>query len=98
MRRDVMETPSARRAVTLAATGLAVAATLTGCVYRTERTVPAASPSTVVVTTPQERVVTYPEGRWELRGGGTAASPYYWIWIPQGTNPPMPPAPPAFPR
>jgi hypothetical protein len=25
-------------------------------------------------------------GRWEMRGAGTTASPYYWVWIPTGTT------------
>jgi hypothetical protein len=38
-------------------------------------------------------VYTYPEGRYELRGDGTANGPYYWVWIPAGTvsQPPPPP-------
>ncbi|HXH83568.1 MAG TPA: hypothetical protein VNN07_11675 [Candidatus Tectomicrobia bacterium] len=76
---------------------LAGAVLLGGCVYR-EKVVaapPAASPpTTVTVAGPAERVVTYPEGRWELRGEGTAASPYYWVWIPEGAAPPaLPPVP-----
>ena len=37
----------------------------------------------------------YPEGRYELRGDGNAASPYHWVWIPTGATPPNPPAVPA---
>ncbi|HEU4367899.1 MAG TPA: hypothetical protein VFV05_06665 [Methylomirabilota bacterium] len=72
---------------------------LGGCVYR-ERTVPAASPPTTVVVAPsaRERVVTYPEGRYELRGDGTASAPYYWVWIPAGAAPPNPPPLPRRPR
>jgi hypothetical protein len=70
-----------------------------GCIYR-EKVVPAASPSTAVVVTPSatDRVVTYPEGRYELRGEGTVNSPYYWVWIPAGTNVTTIPNPPALPR
>lgn len=70
-----------------------------GCVYR-ERTVPAASPPTTVVVAPSAntRVVTYPDGRYELRGEGTTGSPYYWVWIPSGATPPNPPPPPRFPQ
>jgi hypothetical protein len=59
-------------------------------------TVPAlpATP-TVVVTAPSQRVVAYPEGRYELAGEGTQRSPYYWVWIPTGA---APPPPPPFPR
>ena len=92
-----MQKQHARRAVTLALTGIAAAATLTGCVYRKE-TVPAASPPSTVIVAPQERVVPYPEGRWELRGAGTSGSPYYWVWIPAGATPPNPPAPPRIPH
>ncbi len=83
---------------TLAALGLV--GTLGGCVYRTERaaTVPAASPATTtVIVTQPNRVVAYPEGQYELRGEGTATSPYFWVWIPRGatltTVPPAPPIP-----
>lgn len=71
---------------------------LGGCVYR-ERAVPAASPPTRVVVAPtaSERVVTYPEGRYELHGDGTASAPYYWVWIPAGATPPNPPVPPRRP-
>jgi hypothetical protein len=76
----------------------AVAATLfSGCVYRRE-VVPAASPPTTVVITPGERVVNYPEGRWELRGAGTTTAPYYWVWVPSGAMPPNPPPVPRLPR
>ena len=44
---------------------------------------------------PTPRVVTYPTGRYELRGDGTS-TPYTWVWVP---NPPPPPAaPPATPQ
>jgi hypothetical protein len=73
---------------------LSGAAALSGCVYR-EKTVPAASPTTVVVSpAPANRVVTYPEGRYQLYGEGTTASPYYWVWIPTGATVPNPPPPP----
>ena len=66
-----------------------------GCVYR-EKAVPAASPATTVVVAPSatDRVVVYPEGRYELRGDGTATSPYYWVWVPAGSMPTPPPPPP----
>ncbi len=75
------------------------AALLGGCIYRhEEKVVPAASPATTVVVTPgSDRVVTYREGRWELRGNGTASSPYYWVWIPTGSTPPNPPPLPRTP-
>jgi hypothetical protein len=83
------------RALTIGILSFTAAVVLGGCVYR-ERTVPAASPPTTVVVAPaaSERVVTYPEGRYELRGDGTATSPYYWVWIPRGATPPNPPPPP----
>jgi hypothetical protein len=78
---------------------------LGGCASRKETVVvPAPGPVVVapapgpVVVAPNQRVVTYPDGRWELRGGGTAMSPYYWVWIPAGTNPPSPPNPPPLSR
>jgi len=48
-----------------------------------------------VVTAPAERVRTYPEGRYELVGDGSAQAPYYWVWIPTGVTAP---APPPLPR
>lgn len=71
-----------------------------GCIYR-EKVVPAASPSTAVIVSPSaaDRVVTYPEGRYELRGEGTTTSPYYWVWIPAGaTSVPNPPPLPRIPQ
>jgi len=45
-----------------------------------------------------QRIFTYPEGRYELHGEGTPTSPFYWAWIPAGTPtvslPPVPPFPP----
>ncbi len=72
---------------------VASAVLLSGCVYRRE-TVPAAAPTTVVVPSPStnvQRVYTYPEGRYQLYGNGTADSPYYWVWIPAGAAAPTPP-------
>jgi hypothetical protein len=85
----------------LLATSLLVlsGALLGGCVYR-ERPVPAASPATTVVVAPTatERVVSYPEGRYELRGDGSTTTPYYWVWIPAGATPPNPPPLPRRPQ
>lgn len=47
----------------------------------------------VVVVQPNQSVYTYPEGRYELRGEGTSQSPYYWAWIPTGTQSVIPPPP-----
>ena len=91
-----MQQASIRRIVGWAMTGAAAVALLGGCAYRKETMVPAASPATVVVTQP-ERVVTYSEGRYELRGDGTASSPYYWVWIPRGVVAPNPPPLPVTP-
>jgi hypothetical protein len=69
-----------------------------GCVYR-EKVVPAASPpstAVVVAPAPADRVVTYPEGRYELRGEGTTSSPYFWVWVPAGVS--SIPNPPPLPR
>jgi hypothetical protein len=41
------------------------------------------------------QTVTHPDGRYQLYGSGTAASPYYWVWIPTGANPPAPPPAPG---
>ena len=78
---------------------VASAVLLSGCVYRRE-TVPAASPTTTTVVVPPastsvQRVYTYPEGRYQLYGNGTADSPYYWVWVPTGA---VAPTPPPLPR
>jgi hypothetical protein len=89
---------STRAAVLTVALFIVTATGLAGCFYRsTERVTPA--PSTVVVQSPR-RVYTYPEGRYELQGNGTANSPYYWVWIPEGVRsvPPPPPLPPISSR
>jgi hypothetical protein len=49
----------------------------------------------VVAAVPSDRVVTYPDGRYELHGDG-ARTPYYWVWIPSG-NVTTPPPPPPIP-
>ena len=87
----------------IATTLLALSGTvaLGGCIYREKAVVPAASPATTVVVAPSatNRVVTYPEGRYELRGDGTVGSPYYWVWIPAGAvSVPNPPPPPRTPQ
>jgi hypothetical protein len=82
----------------------AVAAlTLGGCIYSstektTERVPVTTSTSPVVVsqTVPPDRVITYPEGRYQLYGDG-GSIPYYWVWIPSGSAPPVPPPPPRVP-
>jgi hypothetical protein len=78
---------------------LPVLVALGGCAS-SERAVPvSAAPTTVVVTPPAgQRVVMYPEGRYQLYGDGTARSPFYWVWIPAGASPPSPPPPPGHPQ
>jgi hypothetical protein len=39
-----------------------------------------------------ERVISYPQGRYDLYGN--ASTGYYWVWIPTGARPPAPPPPP----
>ena len=75
------------------------ATVVTGCVYKSTQTERTATPSTTVaVATPNQRVYTYPEGRYELRGQGSSASPYYWVWIPSGGQDVTPPPLPALPQ
>jgi hypothetical protein len=57
-----------------------------GCAHA-ERTAAAASlPTSVVGPAPAQNVVSYPEGRYELRGDG-ASMPFHWLWIPAGKIP-----------
>ena len=94
-----------RKTIRTAAISFAGAALLgSGCVSytkeTTERQVPVTTPvvAAAPVAVPAERVVTYPEGRYQLYGDGTRV-PYYWVWVPSGaTVAPAPPAPPPLPR
>ena len=74
---------------------------LGGCAYPADPVVPAASPSsTTVIVQPAstvQRVYTYPEGRYQLYGNGTAETPYYWVWMPAGVTAPPPPPLPRIP-
>jgi hypothetical protein len=45
----------------------------------------------------EQRVVAHPGGHYELRGEGTAKSPYYWVWKPAGVAVATVPAVPATP-
>ena len=78
---------------------LLVATSVSGCIVRTEKDVVASPPpsKTVVVQQPSQRVVSYPEGRWQLYGDGSTGAPLYWAWVPAGTNPPPPPPLPRTP-
>ena len=86
-----------RKTMRTAAAAFAGAALLgSGCVSytkeTTERTVPV--PVAAATPVPSDRVVTYPEGRYQLYGDGTRV-PYYWVWVPAGaTTAPVPPPPP----
>jgi len=95
-------TVTIRRASAGAAVAVLGATLVGGCTSRTTVVpVPAASPptsTTVIVTSPTgQRVVSYPNGRYELYGDGVA-TPYYWVWVPAGATLPAPPPPPAIPR
>ncbi len=81
------------------------AATLAGCFAPAEVATappppPPPVPAPTVVVTPAppvvtQRVITYPEGRYELRGDGRVAA-YYWVWVPTGMTYAFAlPAPPA---
>ncbi len=72
---------------------------LAGCVYTSKETEQvSAPPPTIVVAQPAQRIYTHPEGRYELHGDGTSGSPYYWVWIPAGTQSVPPPPLPPFSR
>jgi len=77
------------RAITrvLAPAALALSA-LAGCAVQ-DPTYPPTTGAVLGGSTP--RTVEYPAGRYQLYGDGSNASPYYWVWIPAGTNPPSPP-------
>ncbi len=45
-----------------------------------------------------QRVYTYPDGRYELRGTGTTADPYYWVWMPTGMSAAILPSLPVLPQ
>ncbi len=71
---------------------------VSGCYYHEKERVAVPAPSTVVVTQPTNRVVTYAQGRYELHGTGTSVDPYFWVWVPAGTNSAALPAPPPLPH
>ncbi len=54
-------------------------------------------PNPVAIARPSQRVYAYADGRYELRGDGTSASPYSWEWIPTGAQPATPPPLPPLP-
>ncbi len=90
----ILERPAALAAILL----LAGTSGLAACVYSREVTTEKPAPSNVVVAPqPVERVYTYSDGRYELRGDGTASSPYYWVWIPSGVQSVPAPPPPLLP-
>jgi hypothetical protein len=80
----------------LVSTMALVATSVGGCVYSEKERVIQAPPPPPTTVVAQDRVVTYPEGRWTLYGDGTSASPHYWVWVPAGTT--TPPPPPPLPR
>ena len=90
-----------RKTIRTAAISFAGAALLgSGCVSYTKETTERQVPVPVAAATPvpADRVVTYPEGRYQLYGDGKAV-PYYWVWLPSGSSTaPAPPPPPPFPR
>lgn len=95
-------TDKTRRLTLFVGTAALVAMSTGGCIYRseTEKVVPAPAPATpaAVIIQPSERVVSYPEGRWQLYGDGSVTSPHYWAWVPAGSNPPPPPPLPRAQR
>jgi hypothetical protein len=101
MKRGTTNMNRSTRHFTVVALGLVVASSaVSGCIYRSQKetVVPSASPPSTVVVTPAQRVMTYPEGRYELRGDGTASNPYFWVWTPTGTTIGTIPPPPPLPR
>jgi hypothetical protein len=56
---------------------------------------PAYTPASGATLSSAPTTVEYSTGRYQLYGDGSSASPYYWVWIPKGTNPPNPPPLPS---
>ena len=46
---------------------------------------PVSTPVVAAAPVPADRVVTHPEGRYQLYGDGTRV-PYYWVWVPSGAT------------
>jgi hypothetical protein len=84
---------SARTARLLATAGamLAAISAVTGCASRVEER------ERGDLVPGEQRVVTHAGGRYELRGEGTATSPYYWVWIPTGATVVTTPVVPSTP-
>jgi hypothetical protein len=92
-------TGMSRKTLRTLAASFAGAALLGGCISYTKETTERTVPVPVAAATPvsSDRVVTYPEGRYQLYGDGTRV-PYYWVWIPSGSSTlPAPPPPPGVP-
>jgi hypothetical protein len=89
-------TPVAPAPVVVTTPAPVVVATPAPAVVAAPAPVPAPPAPGTVVTAPMTRVVTYPEGRFQLYGDSTNG--YYWVWIPTGSTAPLPPAPPVLPR
>ena len=87
-----MHTPMRLTSIVLASVSLA-AALIAGCATSPEPVTTTTTTTTVSSTPPN--VVTYPTGRYQLYGDGSA-TPYYWVWIPSGSTT-TPPPPPAIP-
>ncbi len=100
-----MDNALRRRTIAIGLMVIASGTLLGGCFYRQKTTTVAAPPATTttVITTPsatvptEPQVVTYPNGRYELRGQGTPTSPYYWAWVPSGAAVVTAPTLPAVP-
>ena len=84
-----------RNTARTALAGFASMAILGGCISYTEEVSTEQAGPVVVAASPSDRVVTYPDGRYELHGDG-ARTPYYWVWIP-AANVTTPPPPPPIP-
>ena len=89
------------RRTLVASVGPLLSLPLLGGCFVSEREVATAPPpptTTTVIVQPgppaTQRVVTYADGQYELRGDGTTL-PYYWVWVPAGSLVSAPPAPPT---
>jgi hypothetical protein len=88
MREDLAMHQAIRQSTRILVPASLAAALLGGCAWQDPY-----PPTTGAVLggSSSSRTVEYPAGRYQLYGAGTSSSPYYWVWVPAGSNPPTPP-------
>jgi hypothetical protein len=93
-REDSIMHRAIQRSTSIVVPASLAAALLGGCTAMQDPTYP---PTTGAVLGAPNTTSATTEGRYQLCGEGTTASPYYWVWVPAGTTMVPPPPPPRRP-